>query len=130
MTEPKWLTRQMVLSIHAEAIWHFGGMSGVRDDRLLDSAPYRPRNRHAYEEGAELFDLAASLCVGIIKNHPFNDGNKRTGLLAVHAFLFLNGQALEPEEADEVKTMVAVADGRLEEAELADWLRANSAPAD
>ncbi|MDZ7736337.1 MAG: type II toxin-antitoxin system death-on-curing family toxin [Gammaproteobacteria bacterium] len=130
MTEPKWLSRQMVLAIHAEAIWHFGGMSGVRDDKLLESALDRPRNLYCYDDSVDLFKLAASLCTGLIKNHPFNDGNKRTGLLAVRAFLFLNGQALEPDEADEVETMVAVADGRLDETDLAEWLKANCNPLD
>lgn len=128
MTEPKWLTRQMVLAIHAEAIWHFGGLSGVRDMGLLESALERPRHLYCYNDQASLFDLAAALCVGLIKNHPFSDGNKRTGLLATRAFLFLNRQALEPEEFDEVETMVSVADGRLDEVKLAGWLKVHSTP--
>ena len=130
MTEPKWLTRQMVLAIHAEAVWYFGGMSGVSDDKLLDSALDRPRDLYCYDNAADLFRLAASLCTGLIKNHAFNDGNKRTGLLATRAFLFLNGLALEPDEADEVETMVSIADGRIDETELASWLKANSASVD
>lgn len=114
------------MAIHDEAIYEFGGLAGVRDVGLLESALDRPRNRIAYEPKADLFELAASLCVGISKNHPFIDGNKRTALLTTRAFLFLNGSVFEPSEQDEVLTMVAVADDSLTEAELAAWLRRNS----
>lgn len=126
MRTPKWLTTAIVTAIHDEAIYEFGGLAGVRDIGLLESALDRPRNRLAYEPSTTLFELAASLCVGLTKNHPFTDGNKRTALLATRAFLFLNEYALEPGEEDEVLTMVAVADGSLSETELASWLRRNS----
>jgi death-on-curing protein len=122
---PKWLTSAIVTAIHDEAIYEFGGLAGVRDIGLLESALDRPRNRLAYETG-DLFELAATLCVGVTKNHPFIDGYKRTALLATRAFLFLNGFALEPAEEDEVVTMVAVADGSLGEKELGAWLRRNT----
>jgi death-on-curing protein len=128
MKEPKWLTRRMVLAIHDEAVEMFGGTAGIRDDGLLESALSRPQNRFAYESEATLFDLAALLCHGICKNHPFLDGNKRTALLAARAFMFLNGQAFEPSEVDEVENMVAVASGDLDEAGIADWFKRFSAP--
>jgi death on curing protein len=120
---PKWLATAVVTAIHDEAIYEFGGLAGIRDFGLLESALDRPRNRLAYEPKSTLFELAATLCVGLAKNHPFIDGNKRTALLATRAFLFLNGDALEPTEEDEVLTMVAVADSSLSEQQLADWLR-------
>jgi death on curing protein len=120
---PKWLATAVVTAIHDEAIYEFGGLAGVRDFGLLESALDRPRNRLAYEPKSTLFELAAALCVGLAKNHPFIDGNKRTALLATRAFLFLNGYALEPTEEDEVLTMVAVADSSLSEPQLAEWLR-------
>lgn len=126
MKTPKWLTPAIVRAIHDEAIYEFGGSAGIRDIGLLESALDRPRNRLAYQPKSTLFELAASLCVGVTKNHPFIDGNKRTALLATRAFLFLNGYAFEPSEEDEVLTMVAVADGTLAEVELATWLRRNS----
>jgi len=95
---------------------------------LLDGALDRPRNLFAYEPGASVFRLVAALCVGIAKNHPFNDGNKRTALLVTRAFLYLNAQELEPSQADEVTTLVAVADGSLTEADIAAWLERNSRP--
>ena len=120
--EFKWLTREMVLAIYAEAIVNFGGLPGVRDAALLDSALDKPKNPLAYGEKPSLFDLTAALCVGIVKNHPFLDGNKRTGLLAARAFLFLNGQVFEPTEVDEVNMMVGVADGTVDAVMLASWL--------
>jgi len=126
VTGPKWVTVSMVVAIHDEAIYEFGGLAGVRDAGLLESALDRPRNLFAYEPGSSIFELAAALCVGIAKNHPFHDGNKRTALLATRAFLYLNRQELEPTQADEVTTLVAVADGSLNEHHLAEWLKRNS----
>jgi death-on-curing protein len=120
--ELRWLTRQMILAIHDEAVVIFGGLPGVRDMVLLDSAIDRPKNLIAYGDNPSLFDLAAAGCFGIVKNHPFLDGNKRTGLLSARAFLFLNGQVFEPTEVDEVTMMVGVAAGTVDETMLASWL--------
>ena len=128
MKEPKWLAKRIVLAIHDEAVEMFGGTAGVRDDGLLESALSRPQNRYGYESEATLFDLAASLCHGTCKNHPFLDGNKRTALLSARAFLFLNGQAFEPREVDEVENTVAVASGELDETGLAAWFQESSTP--
>lgn len=116
----------MVTAIHDAVIYEFGGLAGVRDAGLLESALDRTRNIFAHRPRSSLFKLAAALCIGIAKNHPFNDGNKRTALLAARAFLFLNRYTLEPREDDEVMTLVAVADGSLDEEHLADWLKRNS----
>ena len=83
MTEPKWVTARIATAIHDEAIYEFGGLAGIRDQGLLESALDRPRNLLAYEPGSSIFELAASLCFGVAKNHPFNDGNKRTALLSI-----------------------------------------------
>lgn len=124
MIELKWITVAIASAIHDEAIYEFGGLPGIRDQGLLESALDRP----AYEPASSIFRLAAALCFGIAKNHAFNDGNKRTALLATRAFLFLNGHALEPRQDDEVTTLVAVADGSLDEARLGIWLAQNSTP--
>lgn len=116
----------MVAAIHDEVIVEFGGLAGVRDAGLLESAIDRARNRHEYDATSDLFALAAALGFGLMKNHPFNDGNKRTALLAMRAFLYLNGHELEPPEKDEVETMVALADGSLDEKTLALWLSRHS----
>ena len=126
MTAPKWITVSIATAIHDEAIYEFGGLAAALDPGLLESALDRPRNLFAYEPGSSIFELAAALCVGIVKNHPFHDGNKRTALLATRAFLYLNGQELEPTQADEITTLVAVAAGSLDEHALAEWLKRNS----
>ena len=126
MTEPKWITARIATAIHDEAIYEFGGLAGIRDHGLLESALDRPRNLLAYAPRSSIFELAASLCFGVAKNHPFNDGNKRTALLSTRAFLYLNGKVLEPAQQDEVATMLAVADGSFNEQQLAAWLRLNS----
>lgn len=126
MTGPKWISARIAIAIHDEAIYEFGGLAGIRDHGLLESALDRPRNLLAYKRRSSRFDLAAALCLGVAKNHPFNDGNKRTALLSTRAFLYLNGQMLEPEQQDEVATMLAVADDSLNEQQLAVWLRLNS----
>ena len=130
MKEPKWITVVIATAIHDEAIYEFGGLPGIRDQALLESALDRPRNLLAYEPDSSIFRLGAALCLGIAKNHPFNDGNKRSALLATRAFLFLNGHALEPRQDDEVATLVAVADGSLNQDELESWLTRNSTPID
>ena len=126
MKRPRWLATALVTAIHDEAIYEFGGLGGIRDPGLLESALDRPRNKLAYEPKSAVFELGASLCLGLAKNHPFVDGNKRTALLAARAFLFVNGYLLEPAEEDEVLTIVAVAEGSLSERQLAEWMQRNS----
>ncbi len=126
MIEPKWLTVQLVLAIHSQAVAEFGGSHGVRDPGLLESALDRPRNLFAYGNDPTLFDLAASYCIGIVKNHPFVDGNKRTGDLAARAFLFRNGYFFEPREAEEVIMIIGLAAGEVDEDALARWISENS----
>ena len=104
-----------------------GGLYGVRDPGLLSSALARPRNAWAYGE-ADVCTLAAFYGAGIIKNHPFLDGNKRTGLVAVELFLDLNGFTLVAEDVNVLAVILALASGTLDEAGFAHWLRAETAP--
>lgn len=126
MREPKWITVAITTAIHDEAIYEFGGLPGIRDQGLLEGALDRPRNLLAYEPDSSIFRLAAALCIGVTANHSFYDGNKRTALLATRAFLYLNGYALEPDQHDEVATLVAVSDGSMDEDALESWLTRNS----
>lgn len=123
--EPRWLTLELVRALHDQAIALFGGSDGVRDAGLLESALNRPRHLYAYGSEPTIFDLGASYCYGIVRNHPFIDGNKRAGLLTARAFLFRNGYLLEADEADEVAAIVGLAAGELEEAALSAWMKAN-----
>lgn len=123
--EPSWLPKTLVLAIHAETLRQFGGTTGLRNEGRLESALSRPRNQYAFADPS-LFELAAAYCHGIVRNHPFVDGNKRTGLLAARAFLFRNGYRLDPEEDDMVQVVERVASGEVSEEELAQWIEQNT----
>ena len=119
--DPRWLALATVQAIHAEAVAAYGGSAEIRDPGLLESALDRLRNLLAYGDNPSVFDLAAAYCAGIVRNHPFIDGNKRAGLLAAAAFLDLNGYVLRPKEADAVLVIMALAAGEIEEAALTAW---------
>jgi death-on-curing protein len=118
---PVWLTVAMVRAMHAEQLAMFGGAGGIRDEGLLESALDRPRNLFAYGDAPSLFEFAAAYTLGIIRNHPFVDGNKRTGLLAGIGFLDLNGYDFAPDETDIVNVILAAAAGEADETLLAGW---------
>ena len=101
MKEPVWVLRETVLTLHEQLLAEFGGSAGIRDDGLLDSALARPQNLLAYGKPSR-FDLAASYGFGLVKNHPFVDGNKRIGFTVAVLFLELNGCLLQATEADAV----------------------------
>ena len=126
MRKPKWLSIEMVVAIHDAALAAFGGAAGVRDAGLLKSALARAQQRLHDDAKADLFALAAAYGVGIAKNHPFVDGNKRTALLSARALLFLNRWIFEPSEAEEVQVMLDVATSGIDAGAFGDWLRANS----
>jgi death on curing protein len=123
-----WISADFVAVIHAQQISRFGGIDGVRDQGLLLSALARPENLVAYGD-PDVAALAASYAYGIARNHPFADGNKRTALVTAAVFLLENGWELVAGEADAVVTILALAAGELTEDALADWIRANIAPA-
>ena len=93
---------------------------------MPESALARPQNRAAYEDDATIFALAADYCAGIVRNHPFVDGNKRAGLLSARVFLALNGWRLEPGEAVTVEMIRGLAAGEVEDEALVRWLADNS----
>ena len=122
----RWITKSALLLLHGESLAEHGGGTGLRDEGLLDSALGRPLNLLAYADPAEPPDvaaLAASYTVGLAKNHPFVDGNKRAAFLATGLFLYLNGYQLKVSQADATLTMLAVATGDIIEDEFAAWLR-------
>ena len=118
-----WLTLDMVETFHRESLARFGGADGVRDPGLLESAMAWPQNLHSYEPQADVFSLAAAYAFGLIKNHPFVDGNKRTGILSTVVFLALNGVEIEVEEAAIVAMVIGLAASDIDEARFAEWLR-------
>jgi death on curing protein len=124
--EPRWVKRTWVDALHLEELRHFGGQNGVRDQGAIESAIARPQNKWAYDGVSELPLLAASLGYGLVRNHGYVDGNKRVGFVAMGVFLELNGYALQTDEADVVRTMLAVAAGTMSEEELGAWVTARA----
>lgn len=117
----------MVEAFHRESLVRFGGADGLRDEGLLLSALARPENILAYEPDADVFRLAAVYCAGIVKNHPFIDGNKRTGILSAVVFLGLNGVETNFDEAMIVTMVYGLAASEVKEDVFASWLRSSSA---
>ncbi len=125
MKEPYWLTRSECLALHDMMLAHYGGCSGIRDEGLLESALARPRQLHHYGNPS-LPEMAAAYAGGIVKNHPFLDGNKRTGFMMGAGFLERNGCKFFASEADVVICTLALAAGEMTEADYASWLETNS----
>jgi death-on-curing protein len=121
--EPRWLTRVVVDAIHNDQLREHGGLPGIRDDNVLESALARPQQKWHYADNADVPMLAAAYAFGLVKNHPYRDGNKRIGFLAMATFLAINGHELEAADAEVVAEFVALADGGVSEEELADWIR-------
>ena len=123
----RWIERRALELLHDESLAEHGGAPGLRDEGLLESALARPLNLAAYGN-PDLLELAAAYGVGLAKNHPFIDGNKRTAFLAVGLFMALNGRRLVASQAEATLTMLAVAAGQTDESAFARWLREHSAP--
>ena len=122
-----WLHAEVLLAVHEAQLAEHGGAAGTRDKGLFESALSRPQNLAAYGlptgDAPDVADLAAAYGYGISRNHPFIDGNKRTGFVAAELFLALNGCALHADDSDCMLTMLTVAAGDITEAAFAAWLR-------
>jgi death-on-curing protein len=125
----EWIAYQTALIYHDLQIEEHGGAHGVRGEGAVQSALARPENLAAYGE-PDLFDLAAAYAHGIVQNHPFVDGNKRTGFVVAVSFLDLNGRALEVDEAEAAVIFLRLAAGELSEPDLAAWFRRNASRPD
>lgn len=124
MSEPHWLSEEIVIAIHDEQLVIHGGGTGLRDQGMLLSALERPLNKWSYE-GADLPALAAAYAFGLAKNHPFIDGNKRTALLALYTFLYINDVDFIVAEPDAAAAILALAAGEVDEGGLTRWIRDN-----
>lgn len=127
MNKPFWVSREVILAIHLRLLARFGGASGIREEGLLESALARPQQLFAYGKPS-LPELAAAYAEGIVRNHPFVDGNKRAGFMAAYTFLAANGQQLTAPEEEAVLQTLALAAGEIQAAEYAAWLADNIAP--
>ena len=124
MSEPFWLTRQIIVAIHNEQLKIQGGARGLRDECALGTALDDPKERRSSVQ-ADLPELAAAYAFGIARNHPFVDGNKRTSLLALYTFLGVNGIDFIVPEAEAAAIIVALAAGEVNEDGLTRWIRDN-----
>ncbi len=122
MKEPDWIDTVDCHAFHARMLERFGGLDGIRDEGLLESAVNRPRHLFAYGSPS-LYELAAAYATGIAKNHPYLDGNKRSAFMAAALFLEMNGQSFQASEVEAVERTLALAAGAITEADYADWLR-------
>ena len=126
MTEPIWINLRVVKAFHDRQINEHGGLAGLRDEGLLLSAWLRPENAYHYSDPKpDVAELAAVYGFGLAKNHPFNEANKRTALIAMRLFLKLNGYDLVASPEDKYKTIIRVAASEISEYELALWIREN-----
>ena len=125
MNEPVWIDERDVLAIHSRLLALESGAAGVRDAGLLRSALARPRQLLAYGDSPDIIDMAAAYMAGIIRNHGFLDGNKRTGFVVGVLFLEMNGCRFVASEEDATQAVLALAAGKLDERGITAWLRAN-----
>lgn len=121
----RWIPLPIILAIHSRQIAEHGGIDGVRDQGLLESALARPQNLAAYKD-PDVLDLAAAYGFGIANNHPFLDGNKRTAFVATRLFLALHGWTITASAQDKIDTFLKLAGGELKEKSLSTWLKGYS----
>ncbi len=125
----RWINGQALLLLHGESLAEHGGSVGLRDEGLLDSALAGPQNLVSYGN-PDIADLAASYASGIVRNHPFIDGNKRAAFLSVGLFLYLNRHRLQASQVEATLTVIALAAGEITESEFAVWIREHTVPKD
>lgn len=123
MADIRFIPVEVAFAVHERQLAEHGGLTGIKDSGLLESAMSRPLNKHAYGE-SDLCALAASYGFGVARNHPFNDGNKRTAWVIARLFLRLNDVDIAFEKIEAIETVLALAAGELAEDALADWFRA------
>jgi death-on-curing protein len=123
----RWIREDTVLAVHSAQIAEHGGLDGIRDLTLVQSALARPRNLVAHSD-PDAARLAAAYAYGLARNHGFLDGNKRTAFVVALVFLLANGIEMTASDVDSVTTMLAVASGQMDEDALTEWFRQNSEP--
>jgi death on curing protein len=124
MQEPQWISERLAFAIHESQIAEHGGESGIRDENLLRSALAKSRNVFCYGAGAADYALcAAAYLTGVVQNHPFIDGNKRTGLVLCGTFIRLNGMRIVAPLSELYSLTMSVATGNVDEEEITDWIR-------
>ena len=125
MKGPVWVEKEALLLLHLKSLARFGGAEGLRDEGLLESALARPKNAVHYEGQTDIAALAAAHAYGLARNHPFVDGDKRMAFMAMGVFLAINGWDLKADAVEAIQAMTALADGAIDEGQLAAWLKRN-----
>ena len=125
MKKPVWIDERDALALHSRLLALHGGAGGLRDSGLLQSALARPQQQHAYAKTADIIDMATAYTAGIVRNHPFLDGNKRTGFVIGILFLELNGYRFVASEEDAAQAVLKLAAGTLDEADYSSFLQGN-----
>lgn len=125
LRSPVWIDERDALAIHQRVLALEGGPQGVRDHALLQSALAKPRQLHAYGDNPDIVDMAAAYAIGIIRNHPFLDGNKRTGFVIAVLFLEINGYHFNATEEAAAQIVLSLAAGKMDDDAFAAWMRAN-----
>lgn len=125
MREPVWIDERDAVALHDRLLALEGGAAGLRDEGLLQSALARPQQLRAYQAGADVIQMAAAYTAGIVRDHPFIDGNKRTGFVVGVLFLELNGYRFVASEEDAAEAVLSLAAGRIGEEAFGAWMRAN-----
>ena len=125
MSEPVWIDDRDALTLHDRLLALHGGAVGVRDMGLLQSALARPQQYLAYADAVGIVELAALCTAAIVRNHPFVDGNKRTGFVVGILFLELNGFAFMASEEEAAQAVLVLAAGSLDEGGYVKFLNAN-----
>ena len=128
MKESVWIDERDALVLHDRLLALHGGAVGLHDDGFLKSAMARPHQHFAYAESPDIVDMAAAYTWGIVRNHPFVDGNKRTGFVVGILFLELNGDRFSASEEDAAQMVLELASGNLDEAGYIAFLRAHASP--
>jgi death-on-curing protein len=126
VSEPVWVLPELVQAVHQILLAEHGGLPGIRDQALLDSALVRPQQKAAYDNRTSVFELAAAYSYGLARNHPFIDGNKRIALTVAAVFLELNGFSLDAPQPETVLVYQQLASGSLTEEELSLWIERSS----
>ena len=125
MKKPVWIDLRDALALHNRLLALHGGAGGLRDGGLLQSALARPQQPHSYAETADIIDMATAYTAGIVRNHPFLDGNKRSGFVVGILFLELNGYRFVASEEDAAQAVLQLAEGTVDEADYSSFLRGN-----
>jgi death on curing protein len=128
VSAPVWIDERDALALHDHLLALDGGLAGVRDEGLLQSALARPQQIHAYGNSPDAIELAGAYTAGIVRNHPFIDGNKRTGFIVGALFLEMNRYRLTASEEDATQAVLGLAGGTLDESAFVAWMRANVEP--